>query len=143
MFIKEHTLNLEKELVKKFYEIIWNQYDKKAILDILHETFKFRGSLGQYKKGHSGFVEYLDMVHAGLENYRCEILEMVAEPSKVFAKMQFSGIHKDKFMGFNATNRNIRWEGAALFHFRDKKISELWVLGDLKNLESQLSVVKT
>ena len=136
-------MSFEKELVERFYEIIWNRHDKGAISDILHESFKFRGSLGQYKEGHSGFSEYLDMVHAGLGNYRCEILEMVAEPSKVFAKMQFSGIHKNKFMGFNASNRNVTWEGAALFHFRDKKISELWVLGDLKALESQLSAVKT
>ena len=136
-------MSFEKELVERFYEIIWNQHDKGAIPDVLHDSFKFRGSLGQYKEGHSGFAEYLDMVHAGLGNYRCEILEMVVEPSKVFAIMQFSGIHKDKFMGFNASNCNVTWEGAALFYFRDKKISELWVLGDLKALESQLSAAKT
>jgi len=130
-------------MVERFYGIIWNQYDKGAIPDVLHESFKFRGSLGQYTEGHSAFSEYLDMVHAGLGNYRCEILELVSEPSKAFAKMQFSGIHKDKFIGFNATNRNVTWEGAALFHFRDEKISELWVLGDLKALENQLSAGKT
>ncbi|HHJ13429.1 MAG TPA: hypothetical protein ENJ79_03505 [Gammaproteobacteria bacterium] len=131
-------MSFEKELVERFYDVIWNRHDKDAIPDVLHESFEFRGSLGQYKEGHSGFAEYLDMVHAGLGNYRCEILEIVAEPSKAFAKMRFSGLHKGRFMGFDASNRNVTWEGAALFYFEDKKISELWVLGDLKTLESQL-----
>ena len=136
-------MSFEKELVERFYEIIWNKHDKGAIPDILHESFQFRGSLGLKKQGHSGFSEYLDMVHAALSNYRCEILEMVAEPFKVFAKMRFSGIHKAKFMGFHPSNRKVTWDGAALFYFRDEKISEVWVLGDLKSLESQLSGHKT
>lgn len=131
-------MSFEKEMVERFYEIIWNNHDKESIPGILHESFKFRGSLGHYTEGHSAFSEYLDMVHAGWENYRCEILELVTEPSKAFAKMQFSGFHKEKFMGFDASNRNITWEGAALFYFRDGKITELWVLGDLKTLEGQL-----
>ena len=136
-------MSIEKNLVERFYEIIWNQHDKGAIPDVVHESFRFRGSLGQYKEGHSGFAEYLDMVHAGLGDYRCEILELVAEPSKAFARMRFSGIHKGRFMGFDASNRRVTWEGAALFHFVDNKISELWVLGDLKALERQLSSIET
>jgi len=132
-------VNPEIDQVERFYEIIWNKYDKSAIPDILHEYFKFQGSLGLKKQGHNGFSEYLDMIHAALGNYRCEILEIVAEPSKVFAKMRFSGIHKDKFMGFHPSNRMVSWNGAALFYFREDKISEVWVLGDLKSLESQLA----
>ena len=131
-------MSIEKDLVKQFYEIIWNQHDKGSIPGLVHECFRFRGSLGQYKEGLSGFAEYLDMVHASLGEYRCEIQELVSEPSKAFAKMRFSGIHKDRFMGIEASNRVVTWEGAALFYFREGKISELWVLGDLKALERQL-----
>jgi len=34
-------VNLEKEQVEKFYEIIWNKHDKGVIPDILHESFQF------------------------------------------------------------------------------------------------------
>jgi len=132
-------VNPEIDKVERFYEIIWNKHDKSAIPDILHESFKFQGSLGLIKQGHNGFSEYLDMVHSVLGNYRCEILEIVAEPSKLFAKMRFSGIHKAKFMGFYPSNHMVSWDGAALFYFREYKISEVWVLGDLKSLESQLA----
>ncbi len=128
----------EKEQVTKFYQIIWNEHNKDAIPEVLHESFQFRGSLGSEKSGHAGFIEYLDMVHAALDDYQCEIKEMVSEHSKVFAKMQFSGIHKGEFMGVEATGRRLSWQGAALFHFKNGKVSSLWVVGDLDSLRSQL-----
>ena len=79
----------EKQQVRKFYEEIWNKHNKDAVPEVLHGSFKFRGSLGSEKRGHAGFIEYLDMVHAALADYRCEIKELVSEESKVFAKMQF------------------------------------------------------
>ena len=129
---------IEKEQVVKFYEVIWNKYNKNTIPEVLHESFRFRGSLGLERKGYAGFIEYLDMIHSALGNYKCEIKEMVSEQSKVFAKMQFSGIHKEEFMGVKATGRHISWEGAALFHFKNGKVVSLWVLGDLESLRSQL-----
>ena len=126
------------EQVRKFYELIWNDYDKTAIPDIIHESFKFRGSLGEEKYGHAGFIEYLDMVHFALDSYKCTIKETVEENSKVFARMKFSGIHNNIFMGFKPTGKRVDWEGAALFNFEKEKIINLWVLSDLKSLEIQL-----
>jgi len=128
----------EKEQVRKFYEVIWNKHDKEAVPEILHESFKFRGSLGFEKQGHAGFIEYLDMVHAALGDYKCEIKELVSEQSKVFAKMQFSGTHQGEFMGVNPTGRRLAWDGAALFYFNKGKAVSLWVLGDLESLRAQL-----
>jgi predicted ester cyclase len=129
--------------VRKFYEVIWNKRNKEVVPYVLHESFKFRGSLGSEKIGHDGFIEYLDMVHAALGDYRCEIKELVSEKSKVFAKMQFSGTHKGEFMGVNPTGRHLVWDGAALFHFKNGKADSLWVLGDVVSLQAQLNENQT
>ena len=128
----------EKQQVRKFYEVIWNKHNKDAVPEVLHESFKFRGSLGLEKQGHDGFIEYLDMVHAALSCYRCVIKEMVSEESKVFVKMQFSGVHQGEFMGVKPTGHKLVWDGAALFHFQNGKVVSLWVLGDLESLRAQL-----
>ena len=119
-----------KQQVRKFYEVIWNKHNKDAVPDVLHESFKFRGSSGSEKQGHTGFIEYLDMVHEALGDYRCEIMEMIAESSKVFAKMRFSGIHKGEFLGFQPSNRMVSWDGAALFYFMGGKYQKYgcWVI---------------
>ena len=127
-----------KDKIRKFYEVLWDNNDKGAIPTLLHQNFTFRGSLGQEKHGHDGFAEYVDMVHKALGDYKCIIEELVAEANKVFAKMTFTGIHQDEFMGFNPTQKRVSWNGCALFTFEGELISDVWVLGDLKTLEEQL-----
>ncbi|WP_421862006.1 ester cyclase [Motiliproteus sp.] len=129
---------MQKEQVRKFYQVLWDAHDKTAIPSVLHEDFTFRGSLGQEKRGHQGFAEYVDMVHQALGEYRCIIEELVEEGDKVFAKMTFTGIHRDKFMGYAPTNKRLSWNGCALFRFDGERISDVWVLGDLKSLGDQL-----
>ena len=131
-------MSYEKQQVQKFYEVIWNKHNKDAVPEVLHDSFKFRGSIGSEKQGYAGFIEYLDMVHAALADYQCEIKELIAEESKVFAKMQFSGVHQGEFMGSGPTGRRLVWDGAALFHFQNGKVVSLWVLGDLEALRAQL-----
>lgn len=127
-----------KKQVRKFYQKIWNEYDKSVIPEVLHEAITFRGSLGLEKQGHEGFIEYLDWVHNALDDYTCEIDDWVEEGNKVFAWMIFSGFHKNEFLGYPATYRRVRWNGCALFTFEEGRIIDLRVLGDLKGLEEQL-----
>ncbi len=116
-------MSIERDLVNKFYEDIWNEYDKTAIPELLHDTFTFRGSLGIEKQGPDGFTEYLDMIHSALGSYTCIVKEVVTEPSKAFAKMQFTGLHQATFLDIEPTGKQITWDGAALFHFTNNKIS--------------------
>jgi len=129
---------MHKEMVRKFYSLLWDAHDKASIPFILHEDVTFRGSLGQEKRGHAGFAEYVDMVHNALGEYTCHIEELVAEGDKVVAKMTFTGIHQDEFMGYPPTQKRLTWTGCALFTFDGKRIKDVWVLGDLKHLEDQL-----
>jgi steroid delta-isomerase-like uncharacterized protein len=127
------------ELVRCFYEEIWNCGSKAKIPELLHEGFIFRGSLGQTKCGRDGFTEYVEFVRDALSEYRCEIQEMVCEGSRVFAKVLFSGVHQKEFLGYPATFRRVELVGAALFKVEGNKFSELWMLGDLDTLREQLS----
>ena len=129
---------MHKDQVRRFYEVLWDAHDKDAIPSVLHENFTFRGSLGQEKRGHRGFAEYVDMVHKALADYKCIIEELVEEGDKVFAKMTFTGIHRDVFLGYPPTQQRVSWNGCALFTFKGERIADVWVLGDLKNLEAQL-----
>jgi len=85
-----------------------------------------------------GFTDYVLSVRGALANYKCEILECVSEGMQAFAKMRFSGVHTGEFRGYLSTGQNVHWLGAALFHFDENKICELWVLGDLTGLDALL-----
>ena len=66
-------MSFHTERVERFYEKIWNRHDKSWIPRLIHEDFNFRGSLGDEKRGHDGFANYLDAVHAALGDYHRQL----------------------------------------------------------------------
>lgn len=126
------------KLVQQFYERIWNRGDLDAVVDLLHEDFLFRGSLGSERRGREGFTDYVRSVRGALSDYRCEILDCVTQDDRAFAKMRFSGVHTSEFRSHPPTGLPVHWLGAALFRFSENLIAELWVLGDLAGLDTLL-----
>lgn len=127
-----------KYLVEDFYNILWNNFDNSNISTILDKEITFRGSLGDEKKGHKGFWEYVKSVHNSLEAYECIIEDLIEEDNKIVAKMVFKGKHVQKFLDYEASNKIVQWNGVAIFTIKNNLIKDIWVLGDLKNLENQL-----
>ena len=127
-----------RDAVRAFYDRIWNRGDKTAITELLHPDFTFRGSLGPSMTGHAPFAAYVALVSEALADYRCTILDLVAEGEQAFARMRFEGIHRGPFLGFAPTGRPVHWTGAALFVLKGDKIADLWVLGDVEGLREQL-----
>ena len=59
-----------KCLVERFYHQVWNKADEGVAREIFATYFRFRGSLGQEKKGPDGFIKYMRFVHQALGDYR-------------------------------------------------------------------------
>jgi len=126
--------NLARTVVESFYADIWNRHDKSKIPTLLCADLTFRGSLGQAKTGHDGFASYLDHVHEVLDEFRCDILDLVIDDPRAFARMRFSGIHRGEVFGYRPTGKRVEWAGAALFIFKGGRVADLWVLGDVHGL---------
>jgi predicted ester cyclase len=125
-------------LVTDFYQRIWNAGDATALPELIDAGFAFRGSLGAETRGHAAFWDYVCDVRSALHQYRCDILECVSEGPRAFAKVRCSGIHAGDLRGYQPTGLPVSWEVAALFRFEYVRINELWVLGDLAQLDELL-----
>ena len=132
------VLSPQKERVRIFFQELWDTPDKSLIATLLHPDFTFRGSLGQLLRGHEEFGGYVDMVTGALGNYTSDILDMVEEGNKVYAKLRYHGIHRAELLGFAPTGRHVWWHGAPFFTFEGDKVRDLWVLGDVHSLIEQL-----
>lgn len=126
-------------LIERFYHQMWNRFDKGLIPVLLTEDIRFRGSLGQCKIGHEQFGEYVDFVRAAFPDFTNRIEEIVSERDRSFARLTFSGTHKGEWFGIVPTGRRVEYSGSALFRFRDGRIAEVWVLGDVYGLLQQLT----
>jgi predicted ester cyclase len=132
------NLSPQKETVRRFYKDMWDHADVGLIPELLHSDFTFRGSLGPVLVGHSQFEDYVRWVTDSLEDYTSDILDLVEENNRVSGKLRFHGIHRKSLFGQPPTGQHVWWYGAPIFVFRDGKIEDLWVLGDINGLIGRL-----
>ena len=66
-----------RALVEAFYHDLWNRQDRSQVVRLLNQDMTFRGSLGEVKRGHAAFWDYVRMVTGALGDYRCEIKALV------------------------------------------------------------------
>ncbi|MBM3644042.1 MAG: ester cyclase [Alphaproteobacteria bacterium] len=130
-------------LVRRFYGEVWNRADETVARAILDPDFRFRASLGPERRGPDGFIDYMRAVHAALGGYTCVIDDLVATHDRAAARMTFRGVHRAPFFGVPATGREIVWAGGAFFRCARGRIVELWVLGDIDAVKTQLGAAGT
>ena len=125
-------------LVRLFYEKFWNEIDLGMADEILHPDVTFRGSVGVGARGRREVCDYVLMVTTALSDYRCDVESLITDGDNAAAKVRFSGIHSGDFLGQPPTGRRVEWIGAAFFTADENKLRDIWVLGDLESLRSQL-----
>ena len=64
--------------------------------------------------------------------------DVVFEGEKAAARLVYSGIHKGKLFDYEPTGFRVRYVGASFFTFREGRIAQIWVLGDLYGLYNEL-----
>ncbi|RXJ69672.1 hypothetical protein CRV08_02920 [Halarcobacter ebronensis] len=134
--------NTNKELVKRYYDEIWNKQNREAIDELLDDDITFRGTLNIETQGKKEFEEYMTNILTAIPNLYHGIEMMVEENGIIAVRAVYNGTHKGKLFNYEPTNNRIKYNGASFFRFKDGKISNIWVLGDLISLYEQLEQKK-
>jgi predicted ester cyclase len=127
------------DLIRRFYEDLWNRWDDAAVDDLLSEGFIFRGSLGTDTVGRDGWRAYRDVVRAGANDFHNEVITLVVDGPTAAARLWYTGTHSGKLAGLEPTGRRFSYAGAAFFTADGQRLTSAWVLGDLAGLRAQLS----
>jgi steroid delta-isomerase-like uncharacterized protein len=126
------------ELVRSFYDDLWNCWDDALVDDVLSPGFEFRGSLGTSTVGRDGWRSYRDTVRAGSADFHNHVVSVVAEDTCAAVRLLCSGTHTGPLLDLPATGRRFEYAGAAFFTVEDGLLASAWVLGDLDGLRRQL-----
>ena len=125
-------------LIDLWYRRMWNTWDKTAIAEICAPDVTFRGSLGTTVRGHAGVAAYMDQIRAAFPDFTNTVEEIISEDDKAFARLTYVGTQKGAVLGVAPTGKRVTYAGAAVFTFQGDRISDVWVLGDLHALLTQL-----
>jgi steroid delta-isomerase-like uncharacterized protein len=130
-----------KRLIQKYYEIMWNDWDFSVADAIIHEDIEFRGSIGITVKGRDSFKGYMDTIRTAFPDFHNTIEELIAEDNKVVAVLTYSGTHQSTLFGVAPTGKRIQYVGTAIFRIEAGQVTRGWVLGDTLGLLQQLGAV--
>ncbi|HTW04846.1 MAG TPA: ester cyclase [Streptosporangiaceae bacterium] len=126
------------DLVMRFYDSLWNQWDDDAVEDTLAPDFRFRGSLGDQTVGRDGWRTYRDKIRLASPDFHNEVVDLVVAGDRAAARLLYRGTHSGPLLGIAPTGRSFSYAGAAFFAVAGNSLSEAWVLGDLAALRAQL-----
>ncbi len=127
-----------RSLIRAYYEM-WNSQDFTKAESLLDDDIRFRGSLDIVANGIEGFKEYAQMIIAAFPNLYHAIEMEVHENNMAAIYVTYSGRHEGALQGYQATGNRISYSGAAFFYFKNGKIANINVLGDLNTLYKQLT----
>jgi predicted ester cyclase len=126
------------ELVRSFYDDLWNHWDDSLVESVLAASFEFRGSLGTSTVGRDGWRSYRDTIRAGSADFHNKVVTLVCESDTAAARLLYTGTHSGRLLDRPATGRRFEYAGAAFFTIEDGLLASAWVLGDLEALRRQL-----
>ena len=127
-----------KDLIRRYYEEMWNQWDFELAEQILAPEIFFHGSLGVTTRGIAAFRQYMQTVRDAFPDFHNKVEELVAENQHVVAHLTYHGTHRGEIFGIAPAGKKITYVGAAFFQIVGGRITEGWVLGDPKSLLQQL-----
>jgi steroid delta-isomerase-like uncharacterized protein len=127
-----------RRLVQRFYDDMWNPFDVSVLEHITAPDVTFRGSLGDVTTGRAELTGYVRKVQSAFPDFHNEVVELVAEEGRGFARLRYTGTHLGPLGDLAPTGRRIAYEGTARFELSDGVIADVWVLGDRVTLYQQL-----
>lgn len=135
---REHN----KQLVRRFFDEMWNPWNFAKADELLDENIVFRGTLGSELKGRDAFRTYMRKVQSAFPDFHNAIVHLTAEDDRVVARTMYRGTHHGEIFGVAPSGKEITYAGAAFFRMAGGKIIHGWVLGDLLPLLRQLGAQK-
>ncbi len=130
--------NANRNLIRRYYEELWNRWDLEAADELIAPDITFRGSLGIHVRGREGFRQYVRTVRKAFPDFHNIIEELIAEADKVVARLTYTGTHRGELFGIRPAGKRVSYSGVAIFRIANGKIADGWVLGDTLGLIAQL-----
>ena len=95
-----------KVIVGQLYQRL-NAGDLTVVDDLVSDDFVEHEEFPGLAPNKEGLRQLFTMFHAGFENAKFEVDDLIGEGDKVFVRARMTGTHRGEFMGVPATGRTV------------------------------------
>ena len=132
-----------KAVAQRYIDEFWN-LDRLDVADELYteDHVYHDGNLPDLPVGPAGVKERGQIYKAAIPGRVAEIHEWVGEGDTVVCSWTYAGKHSGPLGDLAPTNREAAVPGVHIWHFRDGRIAESWVMWDRLGLLEQLGLTE-
>jgi steroid delta-isomerase-like uncharacterized protein len=130
-----------KRIVQKFLDETYNKGNLKNTDRFVTPDFVYHAR-GEDIEGIEAYNEWVSADRSIFPDIRFTIVDSIAEAGKVASAFIVEGTQEKEFRGIPATGKKFETVGINIFHLRDNKIREGWVVVDALTAALQLGAVK-
>jgi steroid delta-isomerase-like uncharacterized protein len=118
------------DLIRRYYNELWDAWDFELAHKLLSPDFIFRGSLGKELRGREAFKDYMRTVRNAFSDFHNQIEQILRCETDVITRLTYTGTHDGPLFGIPASNRRIAYPGIAIFRTDGHWLVEGYALGD-------------
>jgi steroid delta-isomerase-like uncharacterized protein len=133
------SAEVNKALVRRFYEEVWNRGNTDFAFDVFAEGYvrhDFRPS--DTLPGPAGQKKIADDFRAAFPDLEVTVDLIIREQDFVVGRWTATGTHLGSWGGLEASGRRVRFSAANIFRFEHGKVAEIWNHRDDLGLREQL-----
>ncbi len=133
-----------KQLVRRWFEEVWNQGRAEAIDEMFDEYGIAHGLSDDPAnpiKGPAGFRPFHTLFREAFPNMIIVVEDMIAEDDKVAARCSVQAKHEGDFLGRAATDSPVEFTGMTIVRIDNGKIVEAWNNFDFMTLHKQVGLL--
>lgn len=135
-------MNGNKQIVRRWFEEVWNQGREAAIDELLSPQGVGFGLAATETEVHGPpqFKPFVRNFRDAFPDLHMEIEDMVAEEGKVAVRLRVTGTHKGGGLGFPATGHKIDITAITIIQFANGQLVHGWNNWDQLGMMQQLGM---
>jgi steroid delta-isomerase-like uncharacterized protein len=133
-----------KEIVRRFYEEVFNQRNVDAIDELVHLEFTNHDPTPVASRDPESMKQFIHTITQAFPDHHHAIEDLIAEGDKVVMRCTLTGTHQGLFPGFldmPPTGKSICQRQIHILRVQDSKVAEHWVIRDDLTMMQQLGLI--
>jgi predicted ester cyclase len=132
---------LERDLGRRWFDLVWNQGRREAIADLLASDGVIHDG-DTDTVGPDGLYPFFDRIHGTLSELQVKVHDSFAEGDKICVRWSCSGKHTGGGLGIAPTGVTIHITGITIVRVAGGKLAEGWQNWDMLGMMQQIQNIQ-
>jgi steroid delta-isomerase-like uncharacterized protein len=138
----EAVRSRNKELIRNWFEEVWNEGNESAIDEMrAPDVLSFGLGESEAPAKAAEFKVFYHRMRAAIPDLHVTVEDVIAEGDKVVARISIEGTHCGAKLGVEATGKRVNVDGLIMARVREGKIAETWTQFDKLALLKQVDAI--